>query len=169
MDFAGRTSNSREVVLEAEGVSKSFGGVAALGDVDFDLKAGEVHALVGENGAGKSTLMKILAGVHVEYEGVIRLERAPVRFSGVQDAERAGVAIIHQELNLVPELTAADNIFLGRLRGRSSIGGGSRRRPGRCCAGWASTSIRRAASRISASANSNWSKSPRRCRSTRES
>ena len=114
MDFAGRTSNSREVVLEAEGVSKSFGGVAALGDVDFDLKAGEVHALVGENGAGKSTLMKILAGVHVEYEGVIRLERAPVRFSGVQDAERAGVAIIHQELNLVPELTAADNIFLGR-------------------------------------------------------
>ena len=110
----GLTSNNRDVVLEAEGVSKSFGGVAALGDVDFDLKAGEVHALVGENGAGKSTLMKILAGVHVEYEGVIRLERAPVRFSGVQDAERAGVAIIHQELNLVPELTAADNIFLGR-------------------------------------------------------
>jgi ribose transport system ATP-binding protein len=102
------------IVLEAEGVSKSFGGVAALVDVDFDLRAGEVHALVGENGAGKSTLMKIIAGVHVGYEGVIRLEGAPVRFSGVQDAERAGVAIIHQELNLVPELTAADNIFLGR-------------------------------------------------------
>ena len=113
-DPTGLTSNSRDVVLEAEGVSKSFGGVAALVDVGFNLRAGEVHALVGENGAGKSTLMKILAGVHVEYEGVIRLERAPVRFSGVQDAERAGVAIIHQELNLVPELTAADNIFLGR-------------------------------------------------------
>ncbi len=102
------------VVLEASGVSKSFGGIAALIDVGFDLKAGEVHALVGENGAGKSTLMKILAGVHVEFDGIIRLMGAPVRFAGVQDAERAGVAIIHQELDLVPELTAADNIFLGR-------------------------------------------------------
>jgi ribose transport system ATP-binding protein len=101
-------------VLEAKGVSKYFSGITALTDVDFDLKSGEVHALVGENGAGKSTLMKILAGVHVEYDGEIRLADAPVRFAGVQDAERAGVAIIHQELNLVPELTAGDNIFLGR-------------------------------------------------------
>jgi ribose transport system ATP-binding protein len=101
-------------VLEAKGVSKFFTGITALIDVDFDLKSGEVHALVGENGAGKSTLMKILAGVHIEYDGEIRLADAPVRFAGVQDAERAGVAIIHQELNLVPELTAADNIFLGR-------------------------------------------------------
>jgi len=101
-------------VLEASGVSKSFGGIAALVGVDFDLKAGEVHALVGENGAGKSTLMKILAGVHVDYDGGVRLMGAPVKFAGVQDAERAGVAIIHQELDLVPELTAADNIFLGR-------------------------------------------------------
>jgi ribose transport system ATP-binding protein len=107
-------SNRHEVVLEAEGVSKSFAGVTALRDVDFDLMSGEVHSLMGENGAGKSTLMKILAGVHVDYDGEVRIEGAPVRFSGVQDAERAGVAIIHQELNLVPELTAADNIFLGR-------------------------------------------------------
>ena len=111
-------ANMREggdaAVLEAVGVSKSFGGIAALVDVDFDLSAGEVHALVGENGAGKSTLMKILAGVHIEYDGAIRLAGAPTRFAGVQDAERAGVAIIHQELDLVPELTAADNIFLGR-------------------------------------------------------
>ena len=107
-----RTATSS--VLEVSRVSKSFGGIAALVDVDFDLRAGEVHALVGENGAGKSTLMKILAGVHVDYDGVIRLAGAPVRFAGVQDAERAGVAIIHQELDLVPELTAADNIFLGR-------------------------------------------------------
>ena len=104
----------RHVVLEAKGVSKSFAGVDALRDVDFDLMSGEVHALVGENGAGKSTLMKIIAGVHVEYDGAVRLAGAPVRFAGVQDAERAGVAIIHQELDLVPELTAADNIFLGR-------------------------------------------------------
>ena len=105
---------SHTVVLEAEGVSKSFAGVTALRNVDFDLMSGEVHALMGENGAGKSTLMKILAGVHVDYDGEVRIEGAHVRFSGVQDAERAGVAIIHQELNLVPELTAADNIFLGR-------------------------------------------------------
>jgi ribose transport system ATP-binding protein len=101
-------------VLEAKGVSKSFAGVDALRDVDFDLMSGEVHALVGENGAGKSTLMKIIAGVHVEYDGAVRVAGAPIRFTGVQDAERAGVAIIHQELDLVPELTAADNIFLGR-------------------------------------------------------
>ena len=107
-------SGSHAVVVEAEGVSKSFAGVTAVRDVDFDLRSGEVHALMGENGAGKSTFMKILAGVHIDYEGVIRIEGAPVRFAGVQDAERAGVAIIHQELNLVPELTAADNIFLGR-------------------------------------------------------
>jgi ribose transport system ATP-binding protein len=104
----------QDVVLEAKGIFKSFGGITALAGVDFDLKAGEVHALVGENGAGKSTLMKILAGVHVDYEGVIRIDGSPVRFAGVQDAERAGVAIIHQELDLVPELSAADNIFLGR-------------------------------------------------------
>ena len=110
---AARTPG-RHVVLEGKGVSKSFAGVDALRDVDFDLMSGEVHALVGENGAGKSTLMKIIAGVHVEYDGVVRLAGAHVRFAGVQDAERAGVAIIHQELSLVPELTAADNIFLGR-------------------------------------------------------
>ncbi len=111
---AARAPSRHVVVLEAKGVSKSFAGVDALRDVDFDLMSGEVHALVGENGAGKSTLMKIIAGVHVEYDGAVRLAGAPIRFAGVQDAERAGVAIIHQELDLVPELTAADNIFLGR-------------------------------------------------------
>jgi ribose transport system ATP-binding protein len=110
----GHRSDNHEIILEAKGVSKAFAGVTVLRDVDFDLRSGEVHALMGENGAGKSTLMKILAGVHVDYDGEIRIEGGPVRFSGVQDAERAGVAIIHQELNLVPELTAAENIFLGR-------------------------------------------------------
>jgi ribose transport system ATP-binding protein len=113
-DHAAQSSGKHAVVLEAKAVSKTFAGVKALRDVDFDLRSGEVHALMGENGAGKSTLMKILAGVYVDYGGEIRIEGAPVHFSGVQDAERAGVAIIHQELNLVPELTAADNIFLGR-------------------------------------------------------
>ncbi len=108
--------NEGGVVLEASGVSKSFGGIAALVGVDFDLEAGEVHALVGENGAGKSTLMKIFAGVHVEYDGEIRLCGAPARFAGVQDAERAGVAIIHQELDLVPELSGLPTFFWGANR-----------------------------------------------------
>jgi len=103
-----------QVVLSAERVSKSFAGVNALHEVDFDLRHGEVHALMGENGAGKSTLMKILAGVHTSYDGTILVEGHPAAFTGVRDAEEAGVAIIHQELNLVPELSVADNIFLGR-------------------------------------------------------
>ncbi|QQO34958.1 sugar ABC transporter ATP-binding protein [Bradyrhizobium diazoefficiens] len=104
----------RHAVLCAERVSKSFAGVNALHDVDFDLRHGEVHALMGENGAGKSTLMKILAGVHTTYDGTILVEGHAASFGGVRDAEEAGVAIIHQELNLVPELSVADNIFLGR-------------------------------------------------------
>ncbi|WP_024509345.1 sugar ABC transporter ATP-binding protein [Bradyrhizobium sp. ARR65] len=101
-------------VLAAEQITKSFAGVTALREVDFDLRRGEVHALMGENGAGKSTLMKILAGVHVSYAGTVRIGGLATAFAGVRDAEAAGVAIIHQELNLVPELSIADNIFLGR-------------------------------------------------------
>ncbi len=104
----------RHVVLCAEQISKSFAGVRALHNVDFDLRHGEVHALMGENGAGKSTLMKILAGVHTSYDGSIQVEGQAASFSGVRDAEEAGIAIIHQELNLVPELSVAANIFLGR-------------------------------------------------------
>ncbi|QKC99338.1 sugar ABC transporter ATP-binding protein [Mesorhizobium sp. NZP2298] len=102
------------VVLSAERISKSFGGIAALVDVGFELRRGEVHALMGENGAGKSTLMKILSGVYTGYEGTVSVDGRPVSFAGVRDAEDAGIAIIHQELNLVPELSVADNIFLGR-------------------------------------------------------
>jgi ribose transport system ATP-binding protein len=105
---------TRQIVLSAKQVSKSFAGVRALNNVDFDLCCGEVHALMGENGAGKSTLMKILAGVHTSYDGTIQVQDRAVSFGGVRDAEEAGVAIIHQELNLIPELNVADNIFLGR-------------------------------------------------------
>lgn len=111
---AGSGTRNGDVVLVAERVSKSFAGVKALNAVDFDLRCGEVHALMGENGAGKSTLMKILAGVHTDYDGAIQVGGEVVSFGGVRDAEEAGVAIIHQELNLVPELSVADNIFLGR-------------------------------------------------------
>ncbi|MBN1342311.1 MAG: sugar ABC transporter ATP-binding protein [Phycisphaerae bacterium] len=95
------------------GMRKAFGGVEVLHGVDLDLLAGEVHALVGENGAGKSTLMKILCGVHADYDGRIEIDDRPVRFGSPREAERAGVAIIHQELSLVPYMTVAENIFLG--------------------------------------------------------
>ena len=104
----------RRLVLQASGISKSFLGVPALRNVSFALQTGEVHALMGENGAGKSTLMKIFSGVDPDYAGVIHMDGQEVRFASVRDAEAAGVAIIHQELNLVPELNVAENIFLGR-------------------------------------------------------
>ena len=105
---------SSDVIASAKGISKAFEGVQALRDVDFELRRGEIHALMGENGAGKSTLMKVLAGVHTSYGGEVFIKGSVVHFAGVRDAEKAGIAIIHQELNLVPELTAAENIFLGR-------------------------------------------------------
>jgi D-xylose transport system ATP-binding protein len=112
-----------QVVLEARGIVKRFGALTALGGVSFDLRAGEVHALCGENGAGKSTLIKLLAGVHPHgsYEGEILIDGRPVAFRSTRDAERAGVAVIHQELALFPEMSVAENLFLGALprrRGR---------------------------------------------------
>ncbi|MBV8768347.1 MAG: sugar ABC transporter ATP-binding protein, partial [Hyphomicrobiales bacterium] len=85
-------------VIELVGVSKSFGGVAALRDIDFVLQAGEIHGLVGENGAGKSTLMKIIAGVHGDYVGELRLDGRETRFRSAGDALAAGVGMVHQEL-----------------------------------------------------------------------
>ena len=100
-------------LLELRGVSKRFAGVAALDGVDFALPAGEVHGLVGENGAGKSTLMKIIAGVHPAFEGEMRLDGQPVRFRSARDARDAGIAMVHQELSTVPELSVAENVLLG--------------------------------------------------------
>ncbi|MEZ6070888.1 MAG: ATP-binding cassette domain-containing protein [Pirellulales bacterium] len=105
-----------EPIIAIRGVTKRFPGVTALDDVTFEVAAGELHAIVGENGAGKSTLMKILAGVITQYEGEILLRGQPYRVAGTRDAEAAGVSIIHQELNLVDDLSAAANIFLGRER-----------------------------------------------------
>lgn len=97
-------------------IGKSFGGVRVLEDVDFDVRAGEVHALAGENGAGKSTLMRILTGALPEYEGAIRLAGRTVRFASPPHAFQHGIRIIHQELSLVPALSVLDNIFMGRER-----------------------------------------------------
>jgi ribose transport system ATP-binding protein len=101
-------------MLEARNISKKFGGLSALSGINLVLYPGKVNAIVGENGAGKSTLMKIFSGVYTQYEGEIVYNGKPVRFSGTKAAEEAGIAIIHQELNLVPQLTIAENIFLGR-------------------------------------------------------
>jgi ABC-type sugar transport system ATPase subunit len=101
-------------LIAIEHVTKRFPGVVALDDVSFDIRAGELHAIVGENGAGKSTLMKILAGVLTDYDGRLLLRGQPVRFTGTRAAEDAGISIIHQELNLVEDLSVAGNIFLGR-------------------------------------------------------
>lgn len=101
-------------MLEAKNISKRFGPVAALSNISLELHPGKVNAIIGENGAGKSTLMKIFSGVYAQYEGEIILNGQPVRFSDTREAEEAGIAIIHQELNLIPYLSIAENIFLGR-------------------------------------------------------
>jgi ribose transport system ATP-binding protein len=101
-------------VLAMRGIDKSFLGVPVLQDVDLTVARGEVHALVGENGAGKSTLMKVLAGVHTADGGTIELNGRPAAFAHPLQAQHAGVSTVFQEFNLLPELTVAENIFLGR-------------------------------------------------------
>jgi len=110
------TTTLPDVVLRATGVAKVYGGTHALRGVDFEVRRGHVTALLGENGAGKSTLMKILAGVEQPTTGTIELDGVPVSFGSPSDAVAHGVAIIHQELNLCPNLSIADNIFIGRER-----------------------------------------------------
>ncbi|WP_052341058.1 sugar ABC transporter ATP-binding protein [Salinarimonas rosea] len=109
----------RAPLLHIDGVTKTFPGVKALDDVSLEVRAGEVHALLGENGAGKSTLMKVLAGNHQADRGQIHLEGEPIRVSGPHEAKHLGIVLIHQELSLAPEMTVAENIFLGSLPRRA--------------------------------------------------
>src|SRR6267378_8591862 len=111
--------------LEMRNITKTFPGVRALDGVSLDLRKGEVHALVGENGAGKSTLMKILGGVypHPQYGGEVFIKGSAQQFTGVRDAESAGIAVIYQELSLVKELSIGENIFLGREPRRFGVVG----------------------------------------------
>ncbi|MFH8713071.1 sugar ABC transporter ATP-binding protein [Streptomyces zaomyceticus] len=111
---SGAPSSAAPTVLEAHGVGKRFPGVVALDDVSFSLRAGEVHALVGENGAGKSTLIKVLTGVHRPDSGELLLSGRPARFARPSEAQAAGISTIYQEVNLVPLMSVARNIFLGR-------------------------------------------------------
>ena len=100
-------------LLELSGITKSFGGVTALRDVCFSLFPGEIHGLVGENGAGKSTLMKIIAGVHTDYQGEMRLDGQLVHYTSPRDARSAGIGMVHQELSAVRALSVAENVHLG--------------------------------------------------------
>ncbi|MRR29024.1 ATP-binding cassette domain-containing protein, partial [bacterium] len=102
-------------ILEMKNITKEFPGVKALDNVSFQVKEGEIHCLVGENGAGKSTLMKVLSGVYPfgSYSGGIYFDGELKKFNGTLSSEQAGIAIIYQELALVPEMTVFENIFLG--------------------------------------------------------
>jgi ribose transport system ATP-binding protein len=139
----------RPHLLDVHGVSKSFPGVKALDDMHLDLRAGEVLAVVGENGAGKSTLMKLLSGIYEADEGEFFLDGEPYEPSSPKHAQELGISIIHQEFNLMPDLTVAQNIFIGR-------------EPRGTC-----RSRRSSSSATSPSPSSRWSRSPRRCRPRR--
>ncbi|GHJ43731.1 xylose ABC transporter ATP-binding protein [Catellatospora sp. TT07R-123] len=112
-----------DVVLQMREITKTFPGVTALKDVNLTVRRGEIHAICGENGAGKSTLMKVLSGVypHGSYSGEISFDGQPCRFSGIRDSEHLGIVIIHQELALCPNLSIAENIFLGNERAARGV------------------------------------------------
>ena len=103
-----------DVILQMRDIEKRFAGVHALKSVQFELRAGEVHALMGENGAGKSTLIKVLCGIHKRDGGEIVYFGEPVHFNGIADSQKVGISVIHQELNMMNHLTVAQNIFIGR-------------------------------------------------------
>ena len=114
-------------ILHLEHITKIFPGVRALDDVHFSLKKGEIHGLMGENGAGKSTFIKIITGVHQPNSGTIRLEGESVHFRHPNDAQRLGIAAIYQHVTCYPDLSVAENIFMGHekrlIAGFASTGG----------------------------------------------
>ncbi len=110
-----------ETILTMRGIQKYFSGVHALKGVDFDLQAGEVHALMGENGAGKSTLIKVLCGIHKRNGGTVELFGRQVDFDNISQSQEAGISVIHQELNMMNDLTVAQNMFIGREFKRAGL------------------------------------------------
>ena len=110
--------DKNEVLLRAEGICKQFNGIPVLRNVDLEIRRGEVHSLMGENGAGKSTMIKILTGVYTKDAGEIYIDGEPVTINSRQDASKAGISVIYQELSLVPALTIEENIMLGKEESR---------------------------------------------------
>ena len=106
-----------EAILKMRGICKFFPGVRALDGVDFSLCSGEIHALMGENGAGKSTLIKVLTGVYPKDEGEITLDGKVVSIRSPQDAQNVGISTVYQEITLCPNLTVAENMYIGRTKG----------------------------------------------------
>ena len=106
-------SANNDVILQMQGIVKDFGGTRALDEVDFEVRSGEVHALIGENGAGKSTLMNVLAGRVADYRGQTIFDGRKVRITNPRQARDMGIGIIHQELSVLPNLSVAENIMLG--------------------------------------------------------
>jgi len=119
--IAQNQATEMPALLRMTGIGKQFGGVKVLHDVQFEVRAGEVHVLAGENGAGKSTLIKILGGIHGDFEGRIELDGTEVRPKSPLHASELGIAIIHQELSLIGPMSVADNIFLGRMPARGGF------------------------------------------------
>src|SRR6476659_9457196 len=120
---AGAAAPPGSVILEMREITKEFPGVKALSNVTMAVRRGEVHAICGENGAGKSTLMKVLSGVHPagSYDGEIHVEGRLCEFNNIRDSEHAGIVIIHQELALIPEMSIAENIFLGNEETKNGV------------------------------------------------
>lgn len=110
-----------DTILELRGITKIFPGVRALDKVQFDLRPGEIHALMGENGAGKSTFIKVIMGVHQAEEGEMLLDGKPVHFKSTRDAQKAGIAAIYQHVTAYPHLTVAENIFMGHMKKRRGV------------------------------------------------
>ena len=118
---AGTFGGVMMAFLEFKHISKGYPGVQALSDVSFSVEKGAVHGLMGENGAGKSTLIRVLSGDQAANAGSILIDGAEQKYVSVRDALHAGVIVIHQELQLVPELTVAENLWLGRFPGKGGV------------------------------------------------
>ena len=107
-------NNNNDTILEMVNISKDFNGVQVLEDINFDLKRGEVHAIIGQNGAGKSVLMKILSGVYTRSSGKVIIDGKEVNYNTPMEARKKGIGMIFQEFSLIPTMTVARNIFLNR-------------------------------------------------------
>ena len=115
--------NENPLILEMRGITKEFPGVKALDDVTLTVERDSIHSICGENGAGKSTLMKVLSGVYPygTYDGKILFDGKEAKFKNIKESEQAGIAIIHQELTMIPELSITENIFMGHEDVKSGI------------------------------------------------